>query len=263
MDKNNRHRSQFVARPGQYNNSSEAYDYGYARPSTFERTLPDFDEINRRLHDKKQEELKKKALLKKQRAIMMKKREEVRKDRINHILCYFLAVYILAIGVFILNQFDRNNLIKSQISAKQAIINDQGKQISSKQITLASSIDIHEIERIAKEELGMKNPSTDQLVYVSLPKNRSYIEYSKPSTSNNEKLKNKDLQIDKNKIGNSKADSSKTEGSTTDGTEKAPTTDMSSDSAGQNPVNSDNDATNSNETQNNQDTSTEMKNSTN
>ncbi len=198
MEKKYRQRSQYRARPEQYNNSSEAYDYGYATPLV-ERPRTDYDEVYRSLDKKRQDEFMKTALLKKKRQRMIKQREQVRKDRINHLLCYLLAVYILGTGVFILNQFDRNNLIKSQISSKQSIINDQSKQISSKQITLSASIDIHEIERIAKEELGMKYPSTDQLVYVTLPKNRSYIEYNKPTTPTKDKVKNKDIQVENSK----------------------------------------------------------------
>ncbi len=191
MDKNLRRKSQIQRRPNQYNNSSEAYDYVYTSPNVYEKSAPSYDELNRRLNERKQAELKKKQMLRQQRAIMRKQREQVKKDRINHLLCYILAVYILGIGVFILYQSDQNNLIKSQISKKQAIINEQAKQISAKKIILADSIDIHEIDRIAKEELGMKVPSTDQIVYVTLPKNISYIEYrtTPPQINKNEEVK--------------------------------------------------------------------------
>ncbi len=157
-------------RPNQYNNSSEAYDY--------ERLHYNNPTIEEQRNAVRLKEQKKKNAIKKQRIVLLKRREQLKRDRLNHILCYILAFYIFGTSVFILNQFDQNNVIETEISQKQGIINEQEKEISAKKIELASSIDVHEIENYARNELGMKTPSQDQLVYVTLPKNRSYIEYN-------------------------------------------------------------------------------------
>ncbi len=173
---NRRRQSGNRYRPNQYNNSSEAYDYEHLH---YRNPRDDRGTSTAIIRQRKQ-----KDALKKKRIIMLKQREELRKDRLNHILCYILAFYVFGMSVFILNQFDSNNVIETEISRKQDIINEQEKEISSKKIALASSVDVHEIENYARNNLGMKTPSSDQLVYVTLPKNRSYLEYSKPNVNN-------------------------------------------------------------------------------
>ncbi len=165
----NRHR-RHVNENFRYNNSSSAYDYKVRRPITY-------DDIEQKRIEKRKREVEKQRLAKLRKAEQAKKKEAAKKDRLNHILCYVLAFYLIGVGVFVLKQFDNNNLIRSQISEKQTLLNEQEKQISDLKIALADSIDIHEIERVAKNELGMKTPSVDQLVYITLPENTNYIEY--------------------------------------------------------------------------------------
>lgn len=116
--------------------------------------------------------------LKRKNLMIEKKRRKV--DRINYILCYIMLGYAVIVGVFCLMQNDNTNLIKQDINSKKAIIKEQTKTINDLKIQLADSVDIYQIEKIAKEELGMNLPSPDQIVYITLPRQSNYIEYSEP-----------------------------------------------------------------------------------
>ena len=70
----------------------------------------------------------------------------------------------------------------SQIDKKFNYIQDQKRQLSEIQkeneqlsVSIANSINLINIEKIAKEELGMQKLSGKQTVYVSLPK-KDYVE---------------------------------------------------------------------------------------
>ncbi len=159
-------RTNNLYRPSQYNNTAVAYDYDEFR-----------EQVNKNRAKVVEREKLRKRNIRNNRAVLLRQKEDVKKDRINHILCYILAIQVLCSSVFILYQFDQNNIVKSGISEKQAIINEQEKEISAKKIALAESINVYEIEDIARNELNMKTPSQDQIIYITLPKNRSYIEY--------------------------------------------------------------------------------------
>ncbi len=169
-DNMNRYRRNY-----QYNNSSSAYDYAHKR---FTETN-DFSTavIRKRTTERRIKEQKRKEALRKQKLEMIKTRQEVKKDRINHILCYVLAGYIVVMGVFVLKIMDNNNLVQKEILAKQETIKQQEKDISDAKIMLTENVDIHAIEEKARTELHMSEPTTDQIVYVTLPQNNSYIEY--------------------------------------------------------------------------------------
>lgn len=171
-----------------YNHTSHALDYNkninnlkYAPKSNY--VYGDITGLNieNAIIKRREEEIRRKARVKKAKIENIKRREAFKRERINHLICYFLAFYLICIGVFVLSQFDNNNLIESEILAKQEIVNNQEKQISDAKVELANSIDMNEIEDIARNELNMGLPSKDQIVYITLPKNRSYIDYEQQS----------------------------------------------------------------------------------
>ncbi len=178
-----------------YNNTSSAYDYETSelRPIEFvPKHASEYVEYN--LAKRREQEKRRLAKLKKEKENFLKKKEAIKKDRMNQILCYMLAFCLVGNGVFVLMQFDNNNLVKQQISEKNSIISEQEKQIADIQIRLAESIDINEIEKIAINELGMQIPATDQIVYVTLPKNISYIDYD-GDTSTEQTTNSKENEI--------------------------------------------------------------------
>lgn len=116
--------------------------------------------------------------IKRKNHIIEKKRRKA--DKVNYLLCYIMLGYAAIVGVFCLMQNDNTNLIKQDINSKKAIIKEQTKTISDLKIQLADSVDIYQIEKIAKEELNMDLPSPDQIVYITLPRQSNYIEYNEP-----------------------------------------------------------------------------------
>lgn len=70
----------------------------------------------------------------------------------------------------------------SQIDRKFDQIQDQKKQLASLQkeneqlkVSIENSVNISNIEKVAKEELGMQKLSSKQTVYITLPK-KDYVE---------------------------------------------------------------------------------------
>lgn len=160
-----------------YNNTSSAYDYAQKEIVLPEKPILSDYELQRRLYENKKKHFEK---IKRKRAkqLHLKKIRQAKKiNAINFFSICVLMIHLSCIMIFVLNLSDNNTEIKIEISQKQKIVDEQEKDISNRTIALTDSVDIHEIERVATEELGMKQPSSEQLVYVSLPKNRDYIEY--------------------------------------------------------------------------------------
>lgn len=171
-----------------YNDSTSAYDLGEIR-----RKKP--KDINYEI----EENLKKRRLLREyENKRKLAKRRQMQKiikaNKINFMnkTCFIiLSLYIAGSLIFTLKQFDNNNMIKTQIVKSQSIIKEQEKEISEAKMAIADSIDIDEVEKIAMEKYGMKEPSSDQIVYISLPQNVSYIEYEDEIDNSDYDYKNK------------------------------------------------------------------------
>ena len=70
----------------------------------------------------------------------------------------------------------------SQIDKKFDQIQDQKKQLATLQkeneqlkVSIENSLNLNNVEKVAKEELGMQKLSTRQTVYITLPK-KDYVE---------------------------------------------------------------------------------------
>ena len=70
----------------------------------------------------------------------------------------------------------------SQIDKKFNQIQEQKKELSTLQkdneqlkVSIENSLNIYNIEKVAKEELGMQKLTSKQIVYVTLPK-KDYVE---------------------------------------------------------------------------------------
>lgn len=167
-----------------YNHSSSAYKIDHARnnPKTMNTTTSfDVNSINEtiRLRRKSTIEKNKQLNAKKMEHMRQKRIEQkaVKRERVNYILFFILVFYTLAMGVICLQQSDNQNIVKAQISEKKAVIKEQNKTIDDLKISLADSVNMHEIEKVARDELGMDKPSINQIVYITLPRYNSYIEY--------------------------------------------------------------------------------------
>ena len=83
----------------------------------------------------------------------------------------------------------------SQIDKQFNKIQDQKKQLSALQkeneqlkVSIENSVNISNIEKVAKEELGMQKLSSKQTVYVTLPK-KDYVETASEKVVKNEENK--------------------------------------------------------------------------
>ncbi len=92
------------------------------------------------------------------------------------------AVKYLTIGFFILFAISyRNSVInenfkqKEQLKRELSAIQKTNEQL---QVSIENSLNLNNVEKSAKEKLGMQKPTNSQKVYVSLPKK----DYIRPAT---------------------------------------------------------------------------------
>lgn len=89
-----------------------------------------------------------------------------------------MTVFVVGLFLALLTISCRNSQIDKQFNQ----IQDQKKQLAALQkeneqlkVSIENSVNISNIEKIAKEELGMQKLSSKQTVYVTLPK-KDYVE---------------------------------------------------------------------------------------
>ena len=89
-----------------------------------------------------------------------------------------MTVTVVGLFLLLLTISCRN----SQIDKKFDQIQDQKKQLATLQkeneqlkVSIENSLNLNNVEKVAKEELGMQKLSTRQTVYVTLPK-KDYVE---------------------------------------------------------------------------------------
>ena len=89
-----------------------------------------------------------------------------------------MTVFVVGLFLALLTISCRNSQIDKQFNQ----IQDQKKQLAALQkeneqlkVSIENSVNISNIEKIAKEELGMQKLSSKQTVYIALPK-KDYVE---------------------------------------------------------------------------------------
>ena len=89
-----------------------------------------------------------------------------------------MTVTVVGLFLLLLTISCRN----SQIDKKFDQIQDQKKQLATLQkeneqlkVSIENSLNLNNVEKVAKEELGMQKLSTRQTVYITLPK-KDYVE---------------------------------------------------------------------------------------
>ena len=99
-----------------------------------------------------------------------------------------MTVFVVGLFLALLTISCRNSQIDKQFNQ----IQDQKKQLAALQkeneqlkVSIENSVNISNIEKIAKEELGMQKLSSKQTVYVTLPK-KDYVESSASRVIKNE-----------------------------------------------------------------------------
>ncbi len=114
---------------------------------------------------------------KKKSSTLKKKKEKVQPKRKlkSHVKT---VIYILGIFAVLLGISYRNSLInesfnrKTNLQNKLAVIQKENEQL---QVNIENSLNLANIEKMAKEKLGMQKLDNSQRVYVNLPK-KDYVE---------------------------------------------------------------------------------------
>lgn len=139
------------------------YQYGTS-PRKIE---PDYDRRSKKTHKKGQ--LKVVKEIPKQQ-IKLSKEQRSKQMR--------MTVTVVGLFLLLLTISCRN----SQIDKKFDQIQDQKKQLATLQkeneqlkVSIENSLNVNNVEKVAKEELGMQKLSNRQTVYVTLPK-KDYVE---------------------------------------------------------------------------------------
>ncbi len=87
-----------------------------------------------------------------------------------HISMWAVLGFLTAMALMFFIVFSYMQL--TEISTASGALNREIKQLQKESVLLTSQkesmIDMREIERIAKEELGMVKPSKDQIIYIDL-----------------------------------------------------------------------------------------------
>lgn len=105
-------------------------------------------------------------------------RQQVKKSKEQIMKQIKMTVTVISLFLLLLTISCRN----SQIDNKFNQIQDQKKQLATLQkeneqlkVSIENSLNLNNIEKVAKEELGMQTLSSKQTVYVTLPK-KDYVE---------------------------------------------------------------------------------------
>ena len=139
------------------------YQYGTS-PRKIE---PDYDRKNKKTSKKGQLKVLKE---------LPKQQVKLSKEQRNRQMK--MTVTVVGLFLLLLTISCRN----SQIDKKFDQIQDQKKQLATLQkeneqlkVSIENSLNLNNVEKVAKEELGMQKLSTRQTVYITLPK-KDYVE---------------------------------------------------------------------------------------
>lgn len=91
-------------------------------------------------------------------------------------------VFAVAVGFAILFAMSyQNSLISETFSKKEKLKSELGaieKENEQLKVNIEKSLNLNNVEQLAREKLGMQKLTNDQKVYISLPK-KDYVESSK------------------------------------------------------------------------------------
>lgn len=95
-----------------------------------------------------------------------KKRDNKKVNGSSKIKCILLIALVFCLGITLLYQHSRINKVNQEIIIIEKNLKEIKMINDSKEGSIISSLDLDAIEKIAKEELGMVEPSEDQYTYL-------------------------------------------------------------------------------------------------
>lgn len=125
---------------------------------------PDYESINEPYSKKKRVEVKKKTNKTKQ-----KSQTKTNIKTITYVFLIFASLFVISYRNSLINEsFNENEKLKSNLAA----IEKENEQLK---VNLENSLNLSNVEKLAKEKLGMQKLDGSQKVYVNLEK-KDYIE---------------------------------------------------------------------------------------
>lgn len=125
---------------------------------------PEYEPINEPYSKKKRVEVKKKANKPKQ-----KSQVKTNIKTITYVFLIFASLFVISYRNSLINEsFNENEKLKSNLAA----IEKENEQLK---VNLENSLNLSNVEKLAKEKLGMQKLDGSQKVYVNLEK-KDYIE---------------------------------------------------------------------------------------
>ena len=142
--------------------------YGYQYETSPKKIQPEYEP------NRKQKPYKKSSTAKKSKQEEKTKAEKKAKLNSKAKLVLYLAIsFAVLFGIsyrnsLITESFNKKEELKSQLSSMQ-------KENEQLKVSIESSLNLNNVEQMAKEKLGMKKLDNSQKIYVNLPK-KDYIE---------------------------------------------------------------------------------------
>ena len=152
-------------------------NYSYQYETSPKKLKPEYDSNK----SKKNQYKKKASTSKKKKTSMSKKKQDEIKKHKKEVSKAKFGIFIksvLLFGILFLVLF-RNSEINesfSKIQALKAELTAIQKENDQLEISIQNSLNINNIEKEAKELLGMQKLTNKQTVYINLPK-KDYVEY--------------------------------------------------------------------------------------
>lgn len=138
------------------------YGFGGYQYETSPRKLEPEYEPQKESYAKKKTTVKNKNLKKEKQRLMHMR-------AIKYISIIFIALMAISYRNSLINEkFNQNEKLKSTLAVTQ-------KENEQLQVNIENSLNLNNIEKIAREKLGMQKLDNSQKVYVSLPK-KDYVE---------------------------------------------------------------------------------------
>ena len=141
-------------------------NYNYQYETSPRKLQPEYEPI------RKKKEYKKPSTAKKVNKNEVSKTKAKQKQKVKLVLYLSLAFAVL-LGICYRNsligeKFNKKEQLKTELSSIQ-------KENEQLKVNIESSLNLNNIEQLAKDKLGMKKLDNNQKVYINLPK-KDYIE---------------------------------------------------------------------------------------
>ena len=149
-------------------------NYGYQYETSPRKIQPEYTpQRKKKTTTKKSTAKKAKKVEKTKEKAKQKVKQKVKKNEKKQFIVLFAVVFIVLLGIsyrnsVITERFNEKEKLKEKLSIMQ-------KENDQLRVNIESSLNLNNIEQLAKEKLGMKKLDNNQKVYVSLPK-EDYIE---------------------------------------------------------------------------------------